>query len=83
MFASFHYKGTSPSCSDMLNTCASGVEICSTVSFSILGAIPFTPGDLFTFKLLILLATTSGVTSNCPNHSPLIPRTLFLVQVSN
>ena len=64
MFASFHYKGTIPSCSDMLNTCASGVQICSTVYFSILGAIPSTPGDLFSFILIILLATTSGVTSS-------------------
>ena len=30
MFASFHSNGTIPSCSDMLNTCASGVQICST-----------------------------------------------------
>ena len=59
MFASFHSKGTIPSCSDMLNTCASGELICSTVSFSILGHIPSTPGDLFSFILLILLATTS------------------------
>ena len=64
MFASFHSKGTISSCSDMLNTCASGVLICSTVSFSILGDIPSTPGDLFSFILLILLATTSGVTIN-------------------
>ena len=70
MFASFHSKGTISSCSDMLNTCASGVLICSTVSFSILGDIPSTPGDLFSFILLILLATTSGVTTNCPNLSP-------------
>ena len=70
MFASFHYKGTIPSCSDMLNTCASGVLICSTASFSILGDIPSAPGDLFSFILLILLATTSGVTTSCPNLSP-------------
>ena len=69
MFASFHSKGTIPSCSDMLNTCASGLLICSTVSFSILGYNPSTPGDLFSFILLILLATTSGVTINCPNLS--------------
>ena len=73
MFASFHSKGTIPSCSDMLNTCASGVQICSTVSYNILGAIPSTPGDLFSFILLILLATTSGVTTNCPNLSPSDP----------
>ena len=73
MFASFHSKGTIPSCSDMLNTCASGVLICSTVSFSILGDIPSTPGELFYFMLLILLATTSGVTTNCPNISPSDP----------
>ena len=47
MFASFNYKGTIPSCSDMLNTCANGLLICSTVSFSILGDNPSTPGDLF------------------------------------
>ena len=73
MFASFPSKGTLPSRSDMLNTCASGVLICSTVYFSILGDIPSTPGDLFSFILLILLATTSGVTTNCSNLSPLIP----------
>ena len=49
MFASFRSKGTIPSCSDMLNTSASGVLICSTVSFSILGDITSTPGDLFSF----------------------------------
>ena len=43
MFASFHSKGTTPSCSDMLNMCASGVLIYSTLSFSILGDIPSTP----------------------------------------
>ena len=62
MFASFHSKGTIPSCSDMLNTCASGILIFSTISFSVLGDIPSTPGDLFSFILLISLATTSGVT---------------------
>ena len=73
MFASFHSKGTIPSCSDMLSTCASGVLIYNTVYFSIdLGDIPSTPGDLFSFILLTLLATTSGVTTNCPNLSPLI-----------
>ena len=70
MFASFHSECTIPSGSDILNTCASGVLICSTVSFSILGDIPSTPGDLFSFILLILLATTSGVTTSCPNLSP-------------
>ena len=54
----------------MLNTYASGVLICSTVSLSILGDIPSTPGDLFSFILLILLATTSGVPTNYPNISP-------------
>ena len=57
----------------MLNTCASGVLICSTVSFSILDDIPPTPGDLFSFILLILLATGSGVTTNCHNLSPSDP----------
>ena len=67
MFAPFHYKGTIPSCSDMLNTCASSLLICSTVSFSMLGDNPSTSGDLFSLIFLILLATTSGVTINCPN----------------
>ena len=85
MFASFHSKGSIPSYSDMFNTCASGVLICSTVSFSSLGDLPSTPGDLFSFILLILLATTSGVTTNCPNLSPSGPGPLevFLVQVMN
>ena len=71
MFAPFHSKGTIPSYSDMLNTCASGVLICSTVSFSILGDIPSTSGDLFSFILLILVAITSGVTTiAAPTFSP-------------
>ena len=85
MFASFHSKGTIPSCSDMLNTFASGVLICSTVSFSILGDIPSTPGDLFSFILLILLATSllMGLQLTASTYHPLIPWTLFLVQVTN
>ena len=39
IFASFHYKGKIPYCSDMLNMCASGVLTCSIVSFSIVGDI--------------------------------------------
>ena len=70
MFASFHSKGTIPSCSDILNTCASGEQICYTVSFSILDDIPSTPGDLQSFILYILLATTSVITINCSNLSP-------------
>ena len=73
MFASFHSKGTIPSCSDMLNTCVSGLLICSTVSFNIVGAIPSTPGDKLSFILFILLATTSGVITNCPNLSHSVP----------
>ena len=57
----------------MLNTCASGVLICCVVSVSILGDIPPNHGDLFSFILLILLATTSGVTTYCPNLSPSDP----------
>ena len=60
----------------MLNPCASGVLICSTIYFSILGDIPSTPGDLFSFIIFLLfnlLATTSGVTTNCPNLSPSDP----------
>ena len=75
LFASFHSKGPIHSRSGMLNTCARGILICSTDSFSILGDIPSTPGDLpvFSFILLILLATTPGVTINCPNLSPSDP----------
>ena len=58
MFASFHSKGTIPSCINMLYTWACGILICSSVSFSILCDIPSTPGDLFSFILLILVATT-------------------------
>ena len=54
----------------MLNTCAFGAIICSTVYFSNLFDIPSTPGDLLYFILLILLATTSGVTTNCSKFSP-------------
>ena len=63
MFDSFQSNGrpTMLFCSVMLDTCGSGVLICSTVSFSILGDMPSIPGDLFSVILLILLATTSGV----------------------
>ena len=54
----------------MVNTCARGVLICSQVSFNILGDIPSTPCDLFSFIFLIFQATTSEVTTNCPNISP-------------
>ena len=57
----------------MLNTCASGVLICSTVSFSILGDIQSNSGDLFSFILLILLATTSGGYNKLPQLSPSDP----------
>ena len=35
--------------------------------------IVLAPGDLFSFILLILVATTSVVTTNCPNLSPSVP----------
>ena len=37
MFASFHFNGTTPSSNDKLNTVASGILICSTISYSNLG----------------------------------------------
>ena len=70
LFDYLHSRGTIPSSSDMVNTCATGVLISSTVSFIILGDIPSTPRDLFSFMFLILVATTSGVTYNCPQPSP-------------
>ena len=39
MFASFHSNGTTPSFNDKLNTLASGILICSTVSISNFGGI--------------------------------------------
>ena len=69
MFASFHSKETTPSFNDKLNTLASGLIICSTVSISFhcFGGIPSTPGDLLSF--IGFLATISGVTINCPKQS--------------
>ena len=46
MFASFYSNGTIPSSNDKLNTVASGMLICSTISNSNLGGIPSTPGFL-------------------------------------
>ena len=60
MFASFHSNGTTPSFNDKLNTLASGILICSTVSISNFGGIPSTPGDLLSFIAFIFLATNSG-----------------------
>ena len=67
LFASFHSKCSIPSYSD--------IPISSTVSFSIYSecAIPYTPGDLLSFTLLILLAAISGVTTNCTNLPPYDP----------
>ena len=64
MFASFHSKGTIPCFNDKLNTLASGIMICSTVSISSFGGIPSTPGDLLSFIAVIFLATISRVTIN-------------------
>ena len=49
MFASFHSNGPILSSNDKLNTVASGMQICSTISKSNLGGIPSTPGDLLSF----------------------------------
>ena len=45
-FTSFHSEGTIHCSSDKLNTFASGVLICSTISLSSFGGIPSTPGHL-------------------------------------
>ena len=66
MFASFHYNGTIPSSNDTLNTVASGMLICSTISNSYLGGIPSTPGDLLSFISLIFIATIVVVTISYP-----------------
>ena len=52
--------------SDKLDTLASGILICSTVSISSFGGIPSTRGDLLSFIGFIFLATISGVTINGP-----------------
>ena len=61
MFASINYQ-TIPSCRDMLNTCASGILICFIVSFCVymLSRILLVT---YCSYLLMLLATTSGVTT--------------------
>ena len=69
MFASFHSKGTTPSFNDKLNTLASGILTCFTVSISSFGGIPSTHGDLFSFIAFIFLAAISGVTINVLNNS--------------
>ena len=76
MFAFFHSDGTIHSSSDNLNTFASGVLICSTISLSSFGGIPSTPGDLLSFIFLIFFAIISGVTNNCPKRSDLLPSNL-------
>ena len=76
MFASFHSEGTIPSSSNKLNNFASGVLICSTISFSSFGGIPSTPDYLLSFIYLILFAINSGVTNNCPKCSDILPSNL-------
>ena len=61
MFASFHSNGTILSSNDKLNTVASGMLICSTISNSNLGGIPSTQGDLLSFLSLIFISTIVGV----------------------
>ena len=56
MFASFHSKGTTTTFTDKLNTLASGILICSSVSISSFGGIPSTPGDLLSLVAFIFLA---------------------------
>ena len=51
MFASIHSKGITRSFDDKLNTLASGILICSTVSISSFGGIPSTPGDSLSLPL--------------------------------
>ena len=46
IFVSLHSNGTSPSSSDKMNTVASGMLICSTISNGNLGGIPSTPGGV-------------------------------------
>ena len=71
MFASFHSNGTTPSFNYKLNTLASGILICSTVSISNFEGIPSIPGDLLSFIVFTFLATISGVTINSPKYSDL------------
>ena len=66
MIASFHSNGTIPFSNDKLNTVASGMLICSTISNHNLGGIPSTPGDLLSFISLIFIATIFGVIMSCP-----------------
>ena len=73
IFATFHSEGTISSSSDKLNTFASGVLICSTISLSSFGGIPSTPGDLLSFIFLFFFAIISGFTNNCPKCSDLLP----------
>ena len=61
MFASFHSNGTIPSSNDKVNTVASGMLICSTISNSNLGGISYTLGDLLSFVSLIFLALFLGL----------------------
>ena len=66
MFASFHSNGTTPSFNDKLNTLASGILICSTVSISNIGWLVLrnsdqtvTHGMRSTFHMGYLIADTS------------------------
>ena len=56
VFAYFHSNGTTPSFNDKLNTLASGILSCSTVSISNFGGIPSSPGDLLSFIAFIFLS---------------------------
>ena len=61
MFASHHFNGTTPSSNDKLNTVASGMLICCTISNSTLGGIPSTQCDLLSFISHIFSATILGL----------------------
>ena len=60
IFAYFHLKGTALTCSNMVNTCSSGILICSTVFFRVFGEIQSASGDLHSFRVLILPAPVNG-----------------------
>ena len=76
MFAYFHSEGTITSSSDKLNTFASFVLICSTISLSSFVGIPSTLGNLLSFIFLIFFAIISGIINNCPKCSDSLPSNL-------
>ena len=83
ILASFHSKRTIPYFNDKLNTLASGILTCSTVSISSFGRNISTPGDLLSFISFIFFLQFLELQLTALNSPIYSPEILHLELVIN